>query len=566
MSLSFSVNPALGKIGKLAFGCMLSLAIPAFAADAAHPSHVATANPKVVGTWSPDILSPELIGAPVARGANPVENPSDLVGWYGYNKDGLPMVPAPGDMQTATHNVEAHKTEPDKNTYLVLRNQRGADPDYNYGKHFLFQGHEIGLIGHLTRINLDADGAHRVTLMADHDIKGAPLPVYDGSTWYPFSRHILLTAELGANGGVWQATLGDEPSTNFEVSEVEDISGVFGRGGYEGIQADPWGNVIVVEDVGGPTGAVNTHARQPNSFVYRLIPYDPSDLKKGGKLQALQVLNGAGQPIIFHAGQADADILSNDVKELRTYNHPLWTKWVTIHDTATNGFTPFDANAAAKAAKATPFKRPENGLFRPGSHFTQFVFDETGDTNALTEAGSLYGGFGAIFNLTTHPRSDWGKIELVYRGDVAHTGLDNCAFWSKDKIVFVEDAGDGLHAQRNALDSAYLFDLRVDYSSGAQPVRILAEGRDPSATTDSALQGTPGFFNDGDNEITGFHVSDGDPTVGGLLGAKNPRVFEDGWRVFYTAQHGMNITNEILPAVQNNDDDDDHHGRGHDRD
>ena len=29
--------------------------------------------------------------------------------------------------------------------------------------------------------------------------------------------------------------------------------------------------------------------------------------------------------------------------------------------------------------------------FRPGSHFTEFYFDETGDTNALTEAGAQYG-------------------------------------------------------------------------------------------------------------------------------------------------------------------------------
>ena len=91
--------------------------------------------------------------------------------------------------------------------------------------------------------------------------------------------------------------------------------------------------------------------------------------------------------------------------------------------------------------------------------------------------------------------------------------------------------------------------FRTDYSNSAnQPVRLLAEGRDPSATIDSAFSGTPGYQNDGDNEITGFHVSDGDPTIGGLLGAKNPRPFHDGWRVFYTAQHGGNRTLEILPV------------------
>src|SRR5215510_15046955 len=173
---------------------------------AADPTPVPSANPKSAGKVAPDVLSVELLETPVAQGSMPVENPSALVGFYGYDNDG-PQLPVPGDLPSATHKVEASKTEPDKNTYLVLDNQKGQDPNYNYGSHFLFQGHETGQIGYLTRVNLDADGPHRITLMADHDITGAPLPTYDGSTWYPFSERLLLTAEAGANGGVWQATL-----------------------------------------------------------------------------------------------------------------------------------------------------------------------------------------------------------------------------------------------------------------------------------------------------------------------------------------------------------------------
>jgi hypothetical protein len=79
----------------------------------------------------------------------------------------------------------------------------------------------------------------------------------------------------------------------------------------------------------------------------------------------------------------------------------------------------------------------------------------------------------------------------------------------------------------------------------------MALGRDASATFDSPLNdGRPGngFQNDGDNEITGIHVSDGDPTVNGILGAKKPRPFKGGWRVFYTQQHGDNVTYEIVPS------------------
>ena len=94
---------------------------------------------------------------------------------------------------------------------------------------------------------------------------------------------------------------------------------------------------------------------------------------------------------------------------------------------------------------------------------------------------------------------------MFYKGDLEHSGFDNVAFLTANKVVFVEDAGDGLHSQRNALDSAYVFDVRIDYSNSAnQPVRILALGRDSSATMDSAFLGTPGYQNDGDNEITGF--------------------------------------------------------------
>jgi hypothetical protein len=524
------------------------LAIASAAGMAADLTSVPAAQPKIPGVSQPVVLSPELIQYELARGSFKLENPDGVLTHYGYNSDvlnaahtGPQMVPAPGDIQSTTHNVEASKTEPDKNTYLVFPALSGPDANYDYGHRFLFQGHETGRAGYITRINLDADYAHRVTLLASHDKDGNAVPVIDGSTWYPWARRLLFTAELGSSGGVWQATP-DYPST------VEDISGIMGRGGYEGIQADSDGNIWIVEDVGGTT--VNS-AKQPNSFVYRFIPYSKYDLTKGGKLQVLQVesLANPGQPIVFHAGQAQADILSQDSKDLHTYGKVFKTKWVQIHDTAADGTTPFNANQLAKTAGGTPFKRPENGQFRPGARFTEFFFDETGDTDADTAAGREFGGFGSILKLRqSHPSANEGTLTLFYLGDKEHSGLDNVAFWSDHEIVFVEDAGDKLHDQRNALDSAYLFDVRKDYSTGLQPVRIIAQGRDPSATIDSAYSAAGGGFqNEGDNELTGIHVSDGDPTPGGILGAKTPQPFWGGWRVFYTQQHGDNVTYEILP-------------------
>ena len=72
-----------------------------------------------------------------------------------------------------------------------------------------------------------------------------------------------------------------------------------------------------------------------------------------------------------------------------------------------------------------------------------------------------------------------------------------------------------------------MFDVTKDYSNPAnEPVRFIAEGRDPSATIDAGLVGTPGFNNDGDNEITGIHVSNGDPGKNGILGAKDPHLWQ----------------------------------------
>jgi hypothetical protein len=526
----------------------------------------------------PNVLSPELQEIEWARGSFKTENAMTapttptptLINYYGYDSDVrnaegepamLPLVaPAPGSPSEAT------KTEPDKNVYLRLQDQKGADPTYDYGTHFLFQGHENGT-SYVTRINLDADGKHRVTLIAAsmNESKGTqPLPLrFDGITWDPFAKRLLGAFEDGASGGVVQFT------ATFP-SQASDLFASMGRGGYEGIQNDSRGNVYIAEDVGGPS---NGARRAPNSFIYRFVPTQPGDLEHG-KLQALQVLNKAGTPITFESQLPPAN---PDQNELHAYGNVLKTKWVTIHDTESTVTLPSlpsapwpNANAAAKAAHATPFKRPENGVFRPGTKFAEFYFAATGDTNALSTdndppatpaqvpgvppsttipAATGSGGWGTVFKLVQSPTGSDGTITPFYKGDVEHTGMDNIQFVTANKLTFVEDAGDTVHTQRKKFDSGFILDTNVNYATGAQPVRWLAEGRDASATLDSQQSGvTPGFRNDGDNEITGAHVSDGDPGIGGILGAKLPTPFQNGWRWFWTQQHGDNVTYEVIPS------------------
>src|SRR5262245_16309704 len=239
---------------------------------------VPTANVKAAGFAPASRLAGGLQQIVVAQGSTAVENPQGIVTHYGYENDvpSLDDPTLPQMVPTPASPTEAQKTEPDKNTYLVFkRGQHGPDSHYDYGTHFLYQGHEGGAPatggkqGALTRINLDADSDHRVTLLATKDASGAPIQTIDGPTWDPFAQRLLLTTE-NVNAPTYAATP-DYPST------VEDVSGALGRGGYEGIQDDSDGNIWIVEDIGGATKPGSTAARMPNSFVYRYVPRRPGD-------------------------------------------------------------------------------------------------------------------------------------------------------------------------------------------------------------------------------------------------------------------------------------------------
>jgi hypothetical protein len=529
----------------LALGVAAAVTVVAQAGPPDGPAlaSVPTANTKAVGYAPASRLSAGLSQIVLAQGSMKLENPQGIVTNYGYENDVAspsdPSVPLMVPSGAATS--EAQKTEPDKNTYLVLKDgQPGADPNYDYGTHFLYQGHEGAASvngqkqGYITRINLDADTDHRVTLLATRDTNAQPLATIDGSTWDPFAQRLLFTTE-SASAPTYAATLG-YPST------VEDVSGALGRGGYEGIQDDGDGNIWIVEDIGG-SNKPGTVAKIPNSFIYRYVPATPGDLHHG-KLQALQVLNHG--TAITQATQTALN--ASDQVALHGYGNVFSTRWVTVHDTAVDGTAAFNANTAAKAKDATPFKRPENGVFRPGTKFGEFYFTETGDTNATSVENSTAGGWGSLFKLEqTSPSAATGKISVFFKGSQAVSGLDNINFISRNTLGSVEDAGDTLHGQRNALDSGYAFDVNTDYSQpNTQPVRWLAEGRDASATIDSGASPSGFGKNDGDNEITGFLVSDGDPDIEGILGAKNPNLGDHKWRWFYTQQHGENPTYEVF--------------------
>ena len=173
------------------------------------------------------------------------------------------------------------------------------------------------------------------------------------------------------------------------------------------------------------------------------------------------------------------------------------------------------------------------------------MFAATGDTDA--DAGDVpalarRGSWGTLFTVNITNGTS-GHISILALGDAVHSSFDNVAFTDRNTLLAGEDRGDGLHAQLNRLDSIWAYDM----TDPGNPVRFLALGRDTESEADAALldADTPGFQNDGDNEVTGVHVSSGSPFASGMQGRAGS--LSDPRR-FFTQQHGKNIIWEILAA------------------
>jgi hypothetical protein len=485
-------------------------------------SGVSAASPEII---TDNVISPEFAPDLVEQGTDILENPSGVITRFGNLSDGS-------------------RTEPDINTYLILdHNPGGPTPGYDYGRHFLFQGHEMPNgntnRAYLTRINLDvAHPDHRITLMTPGDANAITnFNSIDGSTWNPFSQTLLFTQEAGANGGVIEMGADFDPMTGGGHG-LRTLYGSLGRGGYEGIHPDNWGNILIIEDVGGTT--VMNSGRNPNSFVYRFLPLNPNDLTRG-KLQALQVIIN-DNPVVFvpvDANHPNGDTRSENQLLLHTVGASWPVRWVTIHDTEISGTGPFDANALAKARGATPFKRPENGQFQPGTSFQSFVFTITGDTSAVAGQDPVLaarGAWGGLFRVDLSSDRQSGNISLVVLGDADHAAFDNVTFVDdRDTVLLAEDRGDLLHDQLNKLDSVWAYKLNRQHPERNVVARFVALGQDKLA----------GVAGEEDNEPTGIHLSEGDSTIGGLIGSREFRT--DRARLFFTQQHGENNLYEMFP-------------------
>src|SRR5262249_54299222 len=146
----------------------------------------------------------------------------------------------------------------------------------------------------------------------------------------------------------------------------------------------------------------------------------------------------------------------------------------------------------------------------------------TGDTDA--NAGNdpdlaARGAWGGIFRVDLDSSRESGSIGLIVLGDADHSSFDNVTFSSATTLLTTEDRGDTLHDELDKLDSIWAYNV----SNPTNPSRFVALGQDRMAT-------------DEDNEPTGLHYSNGDSSVGGLLGRQVPDPARG--RLFFTQQHG----------------------------
>ena len=380
------------------------------------------------------------------------------------------------------------RASPTRTPTSCVKGQHGADPKYDYGTHFLYQGHELdtadGRLHHAhqprRRRRPPRDEARR-----DRGRRQTPIPEIDGSTWDPFAQRLLFTTEGGAEGGV------DRGARSTIPSKVSTLWGVLGQGGYEGIQNDQLRQRLHRRGHRRP-GRQGQHARQAAEQLRLPLPAERPDQPRQGR----QAAGAAGRVARASRRRSSSTTARPTPTSSRPTPRTCTPTAMSSRRCGSRSTTPtkdgtaaFDANAAAKKAGGTPFKRPENGQFKPGTGFKKFFFAETGDTTLTTEAGTQYGGFGAIQELRQDPKSDKGTLRLFYQSDKAHSSFDNVTFFDKTHVIV--RAGPGRRpAQRRSTRStrASCSTSTGTTPSGAQPVRVIAEGRDPSATIDSATR------------------------------------------------------------------------------
>ena len=333
---------------------------------------VPAAAPKAAGYAPASQLSTELRQTLVAQGSMPLENPQGIVGWYGYEND------APSPTTPRCHSsfpqraARRRRRRPSPTRTPTSSSRASTEPirDYDYGTHFLFQGHEGGATvdGHDAGLH----HAHqprrrrRAPGHADGDQgrrRATRSPTIDGSTWDPFAQRLLLTTE-NATAPTYAAT------RRLPVARSSDVSGALGRGGYEGIQNDSDGNIWIVEDIGG-SSKPGTTREAAEQLRLPLRPAPARATSHDGKLQVLQVLT---QPASRSRSSRRRRSTRPTRSTLHTYGNELRHE---LGDDPRHGDRRHRAVQRQHARQGSARRRRSSGRrtaqFRPGSKFRRVL-------------------------------------------------------------------------------------------------------------------------------------------------------------------------------------------------
>ena len=357
------------------------------------------------------------------------------------------------------------------------------------------------------------------------------MPTFDGITWDPFTKQLLLTAEAKyPTGGVLgrrPRRAGRRQSTGRAVR--------LPRAGLWRLRGRP--ERLRRQRVA--RGGHRRRQRQRRQDAQQLrLPVPPIRHERphpGGTLEALQVLRRDGSPIT--AAQLSADPASEGHRGPAHRGTSFATKWVTAHTGTRSRSTP---PPAPRRQSATPFKRPENGVFRPGHRVRRVLLhrDRRHEHGQHAARGLRRG---------LPPRAG---------GPARRHGPAVAASWATGSTPASTTSPSpprtGCSSSRTPATActpsatrstpATWSDVRGDDHKPRRLTRWLAEGRDASATFDAITSPVVQRRRQRDHRHPRLRRR---PTVSGLLGAKLPQPFDGRWRMFWTQQHGDNVTWEI---------------------
>ena len=306
----------------------------------------------------------------------------------------------------------------------------------------------------------------------------------------------------------------------------------------------------ILEDIGGATSRQHG-AQSRTASSYRYVPDEPGDLERQAPGAA-----GPGRRRSQPITQTTQTAVALGPTKLRSHVRQVLQDELGRRSTTPHRrHAPFDANTLAKAADGTPFKRPENGHFRPATQVQRVLLRRDRRHERDEPRERERGGWCSVSSFTRRPGASTGTLSIFYKGDGSTRASTTLTFLSHDQFTFVEDAGDTLHGQRNALDSGWIFDVtRTIRSRRTSPFAGWPRAATLRRRSTRAAGGSG--KNDGDNEITGMDVSDGDPNDERAPRSKEPapRSRTKDWRSFYTQQHGDNRTYEVVfffPELRN---------------